>query len=105
MYVAGIRVREADVLRLAGLLHDAGSDDTAEAVVVALEAEQGIVGLSIEDREAILRTLDDPPEGLSELRGALLTDHHWRVEPGPCPRRGGLGFVGFAGQKTRARGA
>jgi hypothetical protein len=85
MYVAGVRVREEDVLRLAGLLHDAGFDDTAEALVVALEAEQGIVGLSIQDREAILRALDDPPEGLSELRGVLLNDHQWRVGLGLVP--------------------
>lgn len=82
MYIAGVRVREEDVLRLAGLLHDEGYDDTAEALVVALEGEQGIVGLSIQDREAILRALDDPPQGLSELRGVLLAEHEWRVREG-----------------------
>jgi hypothetical protein len=82
MYVAGVRVRDEDVLDLARLLYDAGFDDTAEALVVALEAEQGIVGLSIKDREAILRTLDDPPVGLSQLRGVLLTEHDWRVSEG-----------------------
>jgi hypothetical protein len=82
MYVAGVRVREEDVLALAGLLHDAGFDDTAESLVVALEAEQGIVGLSIEDREAILRTLDDPHVGLVQLRGVLLREHEWRVREG-----------------------
>ena len=75
MYVAGIRVRDEDVLDLARLLHDAGFNDTAEAIVVALEAEEEIVGLTIDDREAILRTLDDPPVGLSQLRGVLLTEH------------------------------
>jgi hypothetical protein len=82
MYVAGVRVQDEDVLDLARLLHDAGFDDTAEALVVALEAGQGIVGLSIEDRQAILRTLDDPPVGLAELRGVLLTQHEWRVREG-----------------------
>jgi hypothetical protein len=82
MYVAGVRVRDKDVLALARLLHDAGFDDTAEALVVALEAEQGIVGLSIEDRQAILRTLDDPPVGLAKLRGVLLAEHEWRVREG-----------------------
>jgi hypothetical protein len=79
MYVAGVRVREEDVLDLARLLHDAGFDDTAEALVVALEAEQGIVGLCIQDREAILRTLDGPLVGPAQLRGVLLTEHEWRV--------------------------
>jgi hypothetical protein len=70
MYVAGVRVREEDVLDLARLLHDAGFDDTAEALVVALEAEQGIVGLCMQDREAILRTLDDPRWPCATARGA-----------------------------------
>ena len=70
------------MLDLARLLHDAGFDDTAESLVVALEAEQGIVGLSIEDREAILRTLDDPPDGLVKLHGVLLTEHEWRAREG-----------------------
>ena len=82
MYVAGVRVRDEDVLSLARMLYDADFDDTAEALVVALEAEQGIVGLSIEDREAIVSTLDDPPEGLCELRGVLLTEHEWRLREG-----------------------
>ena len=82
MYVAGVRIRDEDVLDLARLLYDAGFDDTAEAIVVALEAEEEIVGLSIQDREAILRTLDDPPEGLNQLRGVLLTEHEWRVREG-----------------------
>jgi hypothetical protein len=69
MYVAGVRVRDEDVLDLARLLHDAGFDDTAEALVVALEAEQGIVGLCMQDREAILRTLDDPPLALRNCAG------------------------------------
>ena len=71
MYLAGIRIGDEDALDLARLVYKAGFDETAEALVVALEAGEGIVGLSIEDREAILRTLDDPPEGLSKLRGVL----------------------------------
>jgi hypothetical protein len=59
--LAGVPVRDEDVLDLARLLHDAGCDDTAEVLVVALEAEQAIVALTIQDREAILRSLDDRP--------------------------------------------
>ena len=61
MYLAGIDIRDEDVLDLARLLYAAGFDETAEALVVALEAGEGIVGLSIDDREAILHTLADPP--------------------------------------------
>jgi len=38
------------VLDLARLLHDAGFGDTAEALVVALAAEQPLVALSIQKR-------------------------------------------------------
>jgi hypothetical protein len=55
--------------------------------VVALEGGQGIVGLSIQDREAILGALDDPLESLSEFRGVLLTEHEWRVREGLSPER------------------
>ena len=82
MYLAGVPVRDEVVLDLAQLLHDAGFDDTAEALVVALEAGQAIVALTIQDREAILRTLEDPPKGLAELRGVLLAEHEWRVREG-----------------------
>ena len=82
MYVAGIRVRDEDVLELARRLYAAGFDETAERLVVALEAEEGIVGLSVDDREAILRVLDDPPDSLAELRGVLLHEYEWRVREG-----------------------
>ena len=82
MMLAGIPVRDPDVLDLAWLLRNAGFDDTAEALIVALEAEQALVALSIADREAMLKTLDDPPIGLAELRGVLLREHEWRVRQG-----------------------
>jgi hypothetical protein len=44
---AGVPVRNQDVLELARLVRDADFDDTAEALVVALEAEQAIVALTI----------------------------------------------------------
>ena len=47
-----------------------------------LKAEQALVALSIADREAILRVLDDPPAGLAELRGVLLAEHERRVREG-----------------------
>ena len=82
MVLAGIPVRDQDMFILVGLLHDAGFDDTAEAVVVALEAEQELVALTIQDREAILRALDDPPSALAVLRAVLLNEHEGRVREG-----------------------
>jgi hypothetical protein len=80
--LAGIPVCDEDVLELARLLHEAGFDDTADALTVALEAELPLVALSIADREAILRALDDPPIELAELHGVLLREHQWRVRVG-----------------------
>jgi hypothetical protein len=55
---------------------------TGDALLVALDAEQALVALSIADREAILRVLDDPPTGLAELRGVLVADHEGPVRDG-----------------------
>ena len=83
MYLAGIPLPEQDVFKLAGLLDDAGFADTVEALVDALEAEQKVVALTIQDREAMLRVLDDPQtDGLAELHGMLLVEHEWRVREG-----------------------
>ena len=41
-----------------------------------------MLALTIADREAILRALDDPSAGLAELRGVLLHEHEWRVREG-----------------------
>jgi hypothetical protein len=82
MMVAGVPVRNQDVLHMTGLMDDSGFHDTAEALVVALEADQALVPLTIEDREAIWRALDDPSEGLAELRGVLLAEHEGRVREG-----------------------
>ena len=58
------------------------SRTTGDALLVALDAEQALVALSIADREAILRVLDDPPTGLAELRGVLVADHEGPVRDG-----------------------
>ena len=83
MRLAGTSVPEHNVADLARLLFAAGLDETGDALLVALDAEQDIVALSIADREAILRVLDDPPaNGLAELRGVLLAEHEGRVRDG-----------------------
>jgi hypothetical protein len=80
--LAGIPVRDQDVLDLARLLRDAGFNETAETVEDAYDQEVKVLALTITDREAILRALDDPPDGLAELRGVLLAEHTWRVREG-----------------------
>jgi hypothetical protein len=80
--LAGIPVRDQDVLELARLLREAGFDEPAEKLERAWDVESKVLALTIEDRERILRVLDDPPEGLAELRGVLLREHEWRVREG-----------------------
>jgi hypothetical protein len=75
MQLAGIPVRDQDVLELARLLRSAGFDETAEWVEVAYDREAKVLALTIGQREEILRTLDDPPDGLAELRGVLLAEY------------------------------
>jgi hypothetical protein len=74
MMLAGVPVRNQDVLELARLVRDAGFDDTAERLVVAFGGrtsnrgshDSGSKGDSALPRRSI---------GLGELRGVLLTEH------------------------------
>jgi hypothetical protein len=43
-----------------------------------------LVALTIDERAIILAALEDPPDGLAELRAVLVNEHEWR-------RREGLG--------------
>jgi hypothetical protein len=80
--IAGVSVRDVNVAALAELLLARGFEDTADALLLALDAEQDLVALSVEDRERILRVLDDPMPGLDGLRGVLLAAHHARLRDG-----------------------
>jgi hypothetical protein len=59
---------------------------TRLTLIVALEAEQKLVALSIQGREAILSALDDPTLELAQLRGVLLREHEWRMRVGLVAR-------------------
>ena len=79
MQLAGIEIRDGLVLELARLVDDpvlAGRLDYA--YVNGTE----IVGLTIDERETIIRALADPPRGLEELRGVLLVEHAGRKRDG-----------------------
>ena len=67
MMLAGIAVEDRLVLELARRLRDAGLTDPAEVLEDAYDAEQGVAALTITDREAVLRVLEDVPEALAEL--------------------------------------
>ena len=78
MMLAGIPVRPELVRALAEIV----DEPTASELEQALEREVVILALTIEDRECILRALDDPPAGLAELRGVLLREHDRRLRVG-----------------------
>ena len=82
MMLAGIPVRDQDVLEIARLLREAGFDDTAGRLEAAWDAEVKVLALTIADREAIVRALEDCPNELAELRGVLVREHEWRVREG-----------------------
>ena len=78
MMLAGIRVSPYLVRTLFELV----DEPTATLLDRALARETTVLALTIEDRERILRALDDPPDGLAELRGVLLLEHEGRVRDG-----------------------
>jgi len=82
MMLAGIPVADKDVLELARLLREAGFEDVAERLEDAYDSEVTVLALTVPEREAILRALDDPPEGLAELRDVLLLEHESRKREG-----------------------
>ena len=82
MQLAGVSGPDRDVLELSGLLGDAGFDELAERLLMALANERPVVSLTIDGREMIIRSLDDPPELLDELSAVLLREHEWRVREG-----------------------
>ena len=41
-----------------------------------------LIALTIDERAIILASLEDPPEGLAELRAVLLNEFEWRQREG-----------------------
>ena len=80
--LAGIPVADRDVLELTRRLRASGFLDTAETLELAYDSERRVVALTVPDREAIMRTLEDCPDELGELHGVLLREHAWRMEHG-----------------------
>ena len=59
---------------LAGLVRAAGADHLADRLNVAI-GDGVALALTIDERAIILAALEDPPEGLAELRAVLVNDH------------------------------
>jgi hypothetical protein len=82
MVLAGIPVPDRLVLELVGRLRDAGFEGTAARLDGAYDREARILALTIASREAIIRALEDCPDGLGELRAVLTKEHEWRKREG-----------------------
>ena len=82
MLLAGLEVPDRLVLELALCLRGSGLVESAETLEDAYDSQSGFVPLTISDREAILRALEECPFGLAELRGVLTLEHAWRVDSG-----------------------
>jgi hypothetical protein len=77
----GIPTSEADTHTVVDLLLRVGRIDDlklASKIDYALELETKILALSPAERDTLLSVLDDPPDGLVELRVALARDHRDR---------------------------
>lgn len=73
--IAGVAVSESDVRELIALLRRAGLDAVATKLDRDADVEAHMFNLTIVDREAMLRVLDDPPtDALEGVRGVLLRD-------------------------------
>jgi hypothetical protein len=80
--LAGTPVADRDVLELARLARDVGFNYLAEKLETAYDCETRVLALTIDEREMIIGSIDDPPEALAELRGVLLQEHEWRRKEG-----------------------
>jgi hypothetical protein len=83
VFLSGISVPDRDVLDFARQLRTAGFDAEAEKLEDAHRNEIKLLGLAIPEREAVLRVLDDCPDGsLAELRAVILRDVTWFRQQG-----------------------
>jgi hypothetical protein len=73
--LAGLPVKKRIVLDLATMLRRADYGHTADTLEGATVTDQADIALTVDDRIAILDLLDDPPDGLTELRATLLQEH------------------------------
>jgi hypothetical protein len=62
------------VAELATTVRTIGVDDLADRLAGALN-DVALLALTIDERTIILSTLEDPPDGLAELRGVPVNEH------------------------------
>ena len=81
MRLYGIPIQDDDLRRLIFRLVRFGHAkdvDLASRIGWGITSETALLALSAQERDAILRVLDNPPAGLVELRGVLARDQRER---------------------------
>ena len=76
--ILGTPIGDEDARSLIATLIAEGSPGALTAagqITKGVDRELYAVGLTREERTAVLCVLDDPPEGLAELRGVLMREH------------------------------
>jgi hypothetical protein len=82
MRLLGLPISDVDMRGLVASLvadDEPAATELAGRIARALELRTTVLALSPVERDLILLQLEEPPEGLAELRGALLRDHHDRT--------------------------
>jgi hypothetical protein len=74
MLVSGVAVDE----RLLRRLSEVVPPKIARRLDTALFYRAAVLGLTVDERKAILAALEKPPAGLEDLRDALLQEAAWR---------------------------
>jgi hypothetical protein len=81
--LAGTAVTDRDTFELARVLRESGFPEVAQKLEKALTLGTRILGLTIDDRESMLRALYDPPtDGLAAFHSVLLLEHEGRMRSG-----------------------
>jgi hypothetical protein len=83
LHLYGIPVAPEDARHLIATLIADGSPvalSAAEVIEKGVRRELYAVAVTPLERDAILSVLEDPPEGLVELRGVLTRDHRDRQQ-------------------------
>ena len=80
--LAGVPVDAGSVAELARIVRVAGAAELAERLEHAVGDGVSLLAHTIDERAIILDHLEDPAEGLAELRGVLVNEHQWRQAEG-----------------------
>ena len=75
MRLAGLDITDDCAIDLVNRLRRADFAHQADAIEGALVSQRAEIALTIPDRVAILTVLEDPPDALANLQGALLAQH------------------------------